>query len=597
MNSFISYVLQTTIAISVFYILYWLLLRKETFFRFNRYYFIFSLIVALLLPFLNLGELPVFHRSPPAHAISQGYGYLQNAVVVNTVNISEKISERYTIADYLIVLYLTGFVFLFLRLIYQAGFLALRIRRSGIIEISGSTIVLDKKVSSPFSFFSWIFMSPSQVEDESISDIILHEKEHIRQKHTLDLFMIELVSAFQWMNPFVWLLRKSMKETHEYLADHAVLKHGVPVNDYQKLLISYAMGVGQPALITPLNFSLNKKRMIMMKKMKSPNVRKWRSLLLLPLILILSLAFSNPFSGDESLSQRALSKLNGFSDSVNSVEKIPSVDLYILDGKEISMEQLMTIRPESISFKVLKGAEAVKLYGEKANNGVVIMTSKNLPDKNTVKKYEVSGKILNGETNKPMPGVNIVIMGTTMGTVSDIDGSFSLHLDKAKVKVAVSFVGFETQILDIEDGDKLEVKLKKGVTTLNLEPDGTSNSNKSVQPDHPTERNTTGEIFFVVEDMPYFPGGKGALSEFISSHTKYPKKAKKNSISGTVYVNFTVDEEGSVKDIYIDKSKSIDPDLDKEAIRVISGMPKWKPAVQRGKAVPVELSVPVEFTL
>ena len=435
------------------------------------------------------------------------------------------------------------------------------------------------------------------MENEKISDIILHEKEHIRQKHSLDLFLIELVSTFQWMNPFVWLLRKSVKETHEYLADHAVLQQGVQVNDYQKLLLSYALGVGYPALITPLNFSLNKKRMIMMKKMKSPDRRKWRSLILLPIILILSLAFSNPFSTKKTVSQLQPNDLNDISGSINLVEQDSSVGLYILDGKEISLNQLKTIRPESISVKAIKGEDAVKLYGEKAKNGVVIMTSKKITKKVKVPKYKVWGKVLNDETGKPMPGVNIVIVETTMGTVSDVDGNFSFQADKEKIKVAFSFVGFKTQIKDLKNGEKTEVRLKKVVTVMSLDVPKKQTAGKTVQNDHTTERSTTGEVFFVVEDMPQFPGGMEALNKYFSSHINYPRRAVKNNEEGKVFVNFTIDETGNVKNVYVDETKSINPDLDKEAIRIISEMPKWKPAVQRGKAVSVDLSVPVEFRL
>jgi TonB family protein len=196
-----------------------------------------------------------------------------------------------------------------------------------------------------------------------------------------------------------------------------------------------------------------------------------------------------------------------------------------------------------------------------------------------------------------MPGVNIVIVETTMGTVSDKDGNFTLQADREKVKVAFSFVGFETQIKDLKNGDKTEVRLKKAVTIMNLDVPKKQTAGKSAQTDYTTERNTTGEVFFVVEDMPHFPGGMEALNKYVSSHIKYPGKAVKNKKEGKVYVNFTIDKAGNVQNVYVGKGKSIDPDLDKEAIRVISGMPNWKPGVQRGKAVTVDLSIPVEFRL
>ncbi len=587
--------MQTTIALSIFYVLYWFLLRKETFFKFNRFYFLSSMILALIIPFLDIGNLLVFKERIPVHVISGGYDYLQNVVLNNTLVYQNEIIGKPGFIEYMAGIYLVGVAFLLFRLIFQTISLFFKIQKAGIIEISGSRIVLDEKVSSPFSFFSWIFLNPSQIKGGNISEIVLHEKEHIRHKHTYDLFLIELVSAFQWVNPFVWFLRKSIKETHEYLADHAVIKQGVPVKDYQKLLLSYVMNVRHPALITPLNYSLNKKRMIMMKKMKSPNIRKWRSLLFLLAVLILSLAFTNPFSREKDLSEQKLNNLHFASDSTIHF-KTDSFILYILDGEEISNKTLESLDPESImSIEVLKGESAVTAYGQKAKNGVIVMTSKELSTDLIVQKYQLSGKVFNAETGKPMPGVSIVIMNTTIGTITDLNGDFLIQIDEETIQLVFSFVGFETQVVDVKDEEKLEIRLKKGVTTLNMDPPATISNKKSVLDDYQTYRNNSGEIFYIVEDMPHFPGGKQALSEYISSHIKYPKKARKNNISGEVFVNFTVDETGNVKNVFVDKNNKVDPDLDKEAIRIISGMPKWKPGMQRGKAVSVELSVPVEF--
>jgi len=101
--------------------------------------------------------------------------------------------------------------------------------------------------------------------------------------------------------------------------------------------------------------------------------------------------------------------------------------------------------------------------------------------------------------------------------------------------------------------------------------------------------------FVIVESMPEFRGGMQAFSNYIAAQINYPSKAKKNNVSGRVWVNFTIDKVGNVRNVYLDRG--IDPDLDNEAIRIISGMPKWKPARQRGEAVPVELNINVDFVL
>ncbi|MCQ2251979.1 MAG: energy transducer TonB [Bacteroidales bacterium] len=103
------------------------------------------------------------------------------------------------------------------------------------------------------------------------------------------------------------------------------------------------------------------------------------------------------------------------------------------------------------------------------------------------------------------------------------------------------------------------------------------------------------QVFFIVEDMPEFPGGEVALRKYIAENVRYPEMAKENDIQGTVYVRFVVDTDGSVKNVEV--LRGVDPLLDKEAIRVVQSLPKWKPGKQRGKAVKVSHSVPIKFAL
>ena len=104
-----------------------------------------------------------------------------------------------------------------------------------------------------------------------------------------------------------------------------------------------------------------------------------------------------------------------------------------------------------------------------------------------------------------------------------------------------------------------------------------------------------GEVFTVVEEMPEFPGGIAAALKWISDETKYPAIALENGIQGRVTVRFTINKDGSVSDAIV--VKGVDPHLDKEALRVISKMPKWKPGKQRGQAVRVSYNLPVRFKL
>ncbi len=103
------------------------------------------------------------------------------------------------------------------------------------------------------------------------------------------------------------------------------------------------------------------------------------------------------------------------------------------------------------------------------------------------------------------------------------------------------------------------------------------------------------QVFFIVEEMPEFPGGEAALRAFIAKSINYPVIAQENGIQGKVYVTFVVDKDGGISEAKI--ARGVDPSLDKEALRVVNQLPKWKPGKQRGKPVRVSYTVPISFVL
>jgi protein TonB len=109
------------------------------------------------------------------------------------------------------------------------------------------------------------------------------------------------------------------------------------------------------------------------------------------------------------------------------------------------------------------------------------------------------------------------------------------------------------------------------------------------------EEEEATEVFFIVEDMPEFPGGEMALRTYIANSIKYPVIAQENGIQGKVYVTFVVGKDGSVTNATI--ARGVDPSIDKEALRVVNALPKWKPGKQRGKPVNVSYTVPINFVL
>ena len=110
-----------------------------------------------------------------------------------------------------------------------------------------------------------------------------------------------------------------------------------------------------------------------------------------------------------------------------------------------------------------------------------------------------------------------------------------------------------------------------------------------------SQKDQKEEPFDVVEDMPAFPGGMEAMIQFISNNIQYPADAQKQKVDGRVLVNFVVEKDGSITEVKVIKPAF--PSLDAEAIRVVKAMPKWKPGYQRGQAVRVQFTMPINFSL
>jgi len=293
MHNYIEYTVKAGIALTVLYLFYWLLLRKDTHFYLNRFVLVFSVIISLVIPSVRLApaNMPAFENLPAlvidfSRAESSTLAVPTATAAVNAAGI-----------DYLkiiFIIYIIGALIVFCRLIYQAIFLHAITRLSKRTEYQEYTIVYMNNDMTPFSYFNRIFIPAGHVDETSFDNIIAHEKSHLTQGHYIDLFIIEMMTVLQWFNPVVWFYEKSIKETHEYLADDAVLQTGSHHGKYQALLVNQALGGPVFILTNQFNQSLIKKRIMMMKKMKTSQLAKFKALLILPLIAGLLLAFVNP---------------------------------------------------------------------------------------------------------------------------------------------------------------------------------------------------------------------------------------------------------------------------------------------------------------
>lgn len=285
MNNLIIASLKILLSSGIFYLIYSLFLQNQTFFKINRTFILFALIFSLTIPFLSF----------PISDISENrtLGTVLNTVSVGTekINTNSSFFTENLVFIVLKYIYLFGVAVLSFKFMLQTVQIA-RIYRTGEKKTFGKLkLIYSHKDISTFSFFKLIFTNEKEIENKDFSKILLHEKTHAEQLHSLDAVILEIICILQWYNPFVWKFRNALKETHEYLADKGVLEHGFDSTRYSMLLLEQTIGV-QPGLANNLNKSLTFKRLTMMKRKNASLASKFRILAAVPAIALVIFAFA-----------------------------------------------------------------------------------------------------------------------------------------------------------------------------------------------------------------------------------------------------------------------------------------------------------------
>lgn len=170
--------------------------------------------------------------------------------------------------------------------------------------MAGITFYQLKNDMTPFSFFTLIFIHTEKHSETEIEQILLHELTHVRQWHSVDIMLIELLFLFSWWNPFVWLMKREMAMNLEYLADNGVLRRGIDSREYQFHLLRLTYHETAVQIVNNFNVSQLKKRIMMMNKTKSPTLSLAKYLLMLPLIFLLAAANSAYVTQNETGSEQ-----------------------------------------------------------------------------------------------------------------------------------------------------------------------------------------------------------------------------------------------------------------------------------------------------
>lgn len=287
MAKLLLYLLESSALLAFFYLAYLLVMKRETFFSLNRFFLLAILVASLLFPFVsfdfNPAKVAVVER--PLEQVSRlrmsyyeaveeweysGYRASTGASAAeNGSSFARGFSWFQLSVALLFAVYAIGVVVCLSRTVWTIRWISKLISTYPREGYDDAYIITLPYQIAPFSFFKYVFVYDALPGTQEFDQILAHERTHIRQRHSIDLLFVQLSAAFLWFNPVIWQLIKSLKTTHEYIADKKIISSGYSLVEYQTLLLKQLISNNSFGLVHNFNLSFIKKRITMMKNQKS----------------------------------------------------------------------------------------------------------------------------------------------------------------------------------------------------------------------------------------------------------------------------------------------------------------------------------------
>ena len=603
MSSLLLYSIKSALVQAVLYLPYVLMLRRESFFRFNRLVLLCILLLSLVLPLCNVPGMSL-DRQPVVQAAQVQMLELGIPVhvlpEVQVVAVAQATHNLFTFSLFhlLTFIYIIGMVALLVMRLWQVGRLQIGLRRGALWqqEEQGVHIYCHSDDVAPFSWMRNIVISRQDWE-EAGREIVLHETGHIRAFHSWDIVLLTFVQMLQWWNPLVYMLGISLRDVHEYEADSYVLGHGVSAQGYQLLLIRKAVGSGSYTFANSFNHSLTKKRITMMKRIKSNPWMRSKALYVIPVAALALSVFATPkfvapiegavskLGGEvtEKSSDLQISEEENEKFSVEAVENVqtilsvaePSNKQIFVNGRSVSIEELKDLDPEKItSIHVLHGDATKNLLGKEA---YYIMTD--------------DPKYANPNAGKL--------------NYNQKTGKYEAIVDKPKEVTQDTVKKIYGTAKPVVQADNKNTPIEVHGTAVPLAPVDTVYDRPAVNAK--------------------YPGGDEEFFKFLNQNIRYPKLCHEFGVQGRVLVNFVVEKDGSLTEIkklrgpslifseqasqsykesHPDSQEQLEVGQDlgdllyEEAERVLKLMPKWEPAKDKDdNPVRSRFTCPIKFQL
>ena len=368
-----TYLLHSGIIMAFLSIFYWLLLRQETFFKANRWLLLGNIIIALVIPILPT-PTPIFQLKTdliesfklvekvekPISSLEENVSNKNNkssdesTIPIETVPVYESTDTtpiKHPSITWAVTLkwgYIIGFSIMLFRFLIQLFSVRLQINQSEITKGIGYYLAVNNKNIAPFSFWKYIIINPNKYDETSFLQILEHERIHIIQRHTIDLVLAELFLIVQWFNPLAWWHRYLIGQNLEFLVDQTLLDNGENKQAYQYHLVQVAVPNNPLSISSNYNASQLKNRIKMMNLQRSSLASSWKYALLLPIALLMLLAFTNEVP--------RLPIENGISNEIND-KVTPPESSYVIITPDATKVDLQTLQEKLYAFNYVLSFE------------------------------------------------------------------------------------------------------------------------------------------------------------------------------------------------------------------------------------------------
>ena len=606
------YILKVNIGIALFYAFYKLFCCRDTFFQWRRIALLSFLALSFLYPLM---DMQAWVKEQPAINELADYYTLMMLTETNTstatVVTTPVAIPTPDLLDIIKFVYWIGILLLSARFMIQLSSIFRLVLKSKSINVDQISIRSLSEPANPFSFWQWIFIYLPGLKEDEKQEILTHEQTHVRQWHSIDVIISEIVNIICWMNPFAWLLKTEIRLNLEYLADHKVMESGTNKKAYQYHLLGLANQNRQTGLYNNFNLSHLKNRIKMMNKKRTRTTGHIKYALFAPLTaalllvsnietvartaerLIYSTEESTPRPEREEVASFVNTTVQGlvtFTITVTNSEgkPQPNITLQIKPGNEVktfktNAEGKATIEVDMTTPKYV----SLDVSSPKSSKHQSLLLSANKPNVTAIfdtdddiaayikagKQIRIKLQISNND-NQQLAGVELISSSTNAKATTNAHGEAQLTVGVGET-IAINHKGYQEGKFTVKELYPIKDMENPELVRLLL----------------------VGEdpVYQIADNMPEFPGGMIACLQYLARNIKYPVTAQKEGAQGKVIVQMVIEKDGSVDHVSI--VRSITPELDAEAARVVKSMPKWKPATVKDKAVRCRYTVPVTFKL